>query len=1053
MRKTSILLLLLLSCTTLFSQLQYNPVVAWSTVVTDVVMTDTTYNVTVTPYDINDVGSGQIEVGYYLQDFVGHKYSILEKDVDANPYRIKVRDDFHVNESPQTGQMAFIYRSVGDGQAPYIAPINDIRLDQSGRDYSKARELDILWRNKLGTEYADDSLVHKGRTETITGKKIFDTSNGKLDVTGSSTASGVGILDVINSLNNTSETHAISANVTGTNASSSAIVGTGQGGTIGVQGGSTSGSGVYGSSGSGAGVKGESTSGYGVWGKSNSGVPLYLSRFTSATNTVVPMARRDITSSGTTANGFGASDEWQLETTDGFAYPSGQIINKWTNATYGSETSSFEWWLRIAGAAIAKKMELSGTGKLTVDSLYTGSAEISETSADTTGITGGVKLSTTRTTGARSTSLIGLRNTTTYNGAERQDSVYGIFNTVTGSATGVINNRLFGTNTIVNNLAGGAANVRGNSAYVYNGGLFSKLAGSTSYISNTSTNPSNNDAYGYVNTLVNSGVIDGYSAFQTDIYNNTGGTITDVNGLQLSYYGDGGGTTTNVMGVNIGKAHAWTGTATNSYGIYIDPSTNIGTTISYAIYSGSLAPSYFAGNIAGSQFVKSGGTSAQFLKADGSSDNSTYLTSEVDGSTTNEIQTLDQVLTQGATSMQSILVRGVTTQNAGGQYASALGDVGSYGSLALTDISANKTGALSINPLTDHRSYQLPNASGTLALAATTLAGYGITDAIQNQSASAQSSSTIWTSGIIKSSHGFQAIRAGSGDNLDEGAYIDLANSSNNKQGLIQLNANEGFDYWFYNGSDWVKVSTLTNAGALSVASTISATGGNSTQWNSAYTGLNAANLTTNYLPKWDGSKLVNSPIYTDGTKVGIGVVPNFKFEVTNSAGSTVNDGFYLYNTDVNSATGGRFLFNPFTGYGVNALILQEFNNANVYQRNIITFQNGTGFIGIDYIDDPTSGNKFAVNGNTYIGGTVTATGAITAPNLPIGGTASVPYNAGLTVTIGSTMANATYKVSLTPTAYTACTYWVTNKTTTTFDIVVNEEGTAAFTMDWILLP
>src|ERR1035437_8767248 len=171
MRKATILALLLFSCVSLFAQVQYNPAVAWSTVVTDVVMTDTTYNVTVEPYDINDPGSGQIEVGYYLRDNVGHTYSILAKNVDGNSNRINVRDDFHSTESPQTGQMAFVYKSVGNGTAPYVGATNDIRLDQSARDYAKAREYDIIWKYKVdkvtGKALSDNNFTDADSTKLL----------------------------------------------------------------------------------------------------------------------------------------------------------------------------------------------------------------------------------------------------------------------------------------------------------------------------------------------------------------------------------------------------------------------------------------------------------------------------------------------------------------------------------------------------------------------------------------------------------------------------------------------------------------------------------------------------------------------------------------------------------------------------------------------------------------------------------------------------------------------------------------------------------------------
>ncbi len=62
----------------------------------------------------------------------------------------------------------------------------------------------------------------------------------------------------------------------------------------------------------------------------------------------------------------------------------------------------------------------------------------------------------------------------------------------------------------------------------------------------------------------------------------------------------------------------------------------------------------------------------------------------------------------------------------------------------------------------------------------------------------------------------------------------------------------------------------------------------------------------------------------------------------------------------------------------------------------------------------------------------------------------SVTAIATFTVTIGSTMPNTSYKVNVTPTAaLSAALFYVTNKTTTTFDVVYLAGLTGTVTFDW----
>lgn len=74
-------------------------------------------------------------------------------------------------------------------------------------------------------------------------------------------------------------------------------------------------------------------------------------------------------------------------------------------------------------------------------------------------------------------------------------------------------------------------------------------------------------------------------------------TVTNTGGLKLIYQGGHvSGVSTDVYGINMSS---WTaGAPRNSYAIYIDNSTNIGGTKAYSIFSSSIAPSTFQGDVA-----------------------------------------------------------------------------------------------------------------------------------------------------------------------------------------------------------------------------------------------------------------------------------------------------------------------------------------------------------------------------------------------------------------------------------------------------------------------
>ncbi|HKR05379.1 MAG TPA: hypothetical protein VJY62_12160 [Bacteroidia bacterium] len=104
-------------------------------------------------------------------------------------------------------------------------------------------------------------------------------------------------------------------------------------------------------------------------------------------------------------------------------------------------------------------------------------------------------------------------------------------------------------------------------------------------------------------------------------------------------------------------------------------------------------------------------------------------------------------------------------------------------------------------------------------------------------------------------------------------------------------------------GSGNVKIGSGTAATKLDVAGTITATGGNSDNWNSAFGWGNHAAagylttytetdpqvgiITNNFLPRWNGTALVTGSVFDNGTNVGIGTgTPGVKLDV--NSGSTV---------------------------------------------------------------------------------------------------------------------------------------------------------------------
>lgn len=131
----------------------FKPQVAWATIIQNVEMLSAyVYNVTAEVGNINDLGAGTKEVGFFIRDFVGTDYRVTAINVGGNNDIIQVEDILQTGYGPQSGQPAVVYKSVGDGTAPIIGPIRMDLLDKSARDAAEAVEKDAMWKGQKPTK-------------------------------------------------------------------------------------------------------------------------------------------------------------------------------------------------------------------------------------------------------------------------------------------------------------------------------------------------------------------------------------------------------------------------------------------------------------------------------------------------------------------------------------------------------------------------------------------------------------------------------------------------------------------------------------------------------------------------------------------------------------------------------------------------------------------------------------------------------------------------------------------------------------------------------------
>jgi len=190
------------------------------------------------------------------------------------------------------------------------------------------------------------------------------------------------------------------------------------------------------------------------------------------------------------------------------------------------------------------------------------------------------------------------------------------------------------------NSVGWITSLEAGSSYRGSGGLLNSITGIYAYGQYRGTDPSGSN--GATNFVMGGNVV-------ADVVNGSSGSLEYLRGINVEANHKGGSAEVEWLqgmhihgslrssGVVNGGAQVvfldWDQDGTGSINgdfayLHINSDTVTGATgTERAICSRSAYPSLFVGSLQSSSFIKTGGTSAQFLKADGSVDESTYLTS------------------------------------------------------------------------------------------------------------------------------------------------------------------------------------------------------------------------------------------------------------------------------------------------------------------------------------------------------------------------------------------------------------------------------------------
>jgi hypothetical protein len=372
----------------------------------------------------------------------------------------------------------------------------------------------------------------------------------------------------------------------------------------------------------------------------------------------------------------------------------------------------------------------------------------------------------------------------------------------------------------------------------------------------------------------------------------------------------------------------------------------------YVPYTGAVTTvNLGAQSILAGSFVKAGGTSAQFLKADGSVDSTAYGT----GSVTSVGLTMPSAFSVANSPVTTAGTLAVTATGTTAQYIRGDGSLATFpgltGFVPYTGATADVN--LGTHDLAAERGTFANNGSSdTLTVNHTSGSGYGI----------------IVTKGGANEAL-YVSKTSGSGNAMTvvggRTSLVDLALSSV---------TNTAGDFLTLSGGVVHKrtaAQTLTDIGGqAALTNPVTGTG------------------TTNYLPKFTGSTTIgNSQVFDDGTNVGIGIVlPSTKLHVSNNDVNTVqlritNDNIPNGNKYISILAGGTSAFgvSPWVNSGViesaaginsNFVISNYENGPILFQtnnRNTRVEINGSGNVLIGSPPAADNGAKLQVSGRLQV--------------------------------------------------------------------------------------
>ncbi len=139
----------------------FKPAVSWEAIISETTPHATAYNYTcrVSKVNANDPGYGTLAVGYYIVDFIGHLFEIMEINYGADATVVRVYDIIEESTSygPYNDKGSYVYESLYDAALLTQAKLN--RLDESAEDFTRSLGLNpkVFKAIQFDTNYTPSS--------------------------------------------------------------------------------------------------------------------------------------------------------------------------------------------------------------------------------------------------------------------------------------------------------------------------------------------------------------------------------------------------------------------------------------------------------------------------------------------------------------------------------------------------------------------------------------------------------------------------------------------------------------------------------------------------------------------------------------------------------------------------------------------------------------------------------------------------------------------------------------------------------------------------------